>query len=117
MMDEPTQGGDNTELEALGKLMTEHKVAEAAGLVLAAWRLYWLARTNMIAVSEGRITEQNFAVISEALAKSACSGFKIGRFKTQMKRSVMPFLRMLSMREVQPIAGEKNVQQPDADSE
>lgn len=109
-MDEPTQGGENTELQALGKLMEEHKIAEAAGLVLAAWRLYWLARANMITVSEGRINEQNFATISQALSKSACTGFKIGRFKTQVKRSVIPFLQNLAKKEIRP-SGDPNGQQ------
>jgi len=97
-MFEPGEMGMLNELE---QTMNKPEVAKAAGLVLAAWRLYWLARAEMIANSDGKITDANFQVVSQSLSKAACEGFKIGRFKTQVKNEVMPFLKRLSVKEFQ----------------
>lgn len=80
--------------------MQNPDVAHAAGLMLAAWRLYFLARAQMIRVSKGKLNQGNFNVVSQALSNAACQGFKIGVLKNQVKTVVMPFLKKMAMQEV-----------------
>lgn len=87
------------DLAAIEKAMQRPEMQHAAELLLAAWRLYWLGRVNMISASNGAITDDNFQVVSNNLAHVATVKFKIGKLKNQLKRIVLPFLRKLSMRE------------------
>ena len=80
--------------------MQRPETAKAVGLVLAAWKLYWLARSNLIEVSKAKINDHNFPMVSQALSKAACEGFKVGKFKNQVKGDVLPFLKKLSAREL-----------------
>jgi hypothetical protein len=75
-------------------------VSHAMGLLLASWQLYYLAREQMMNVSGGLITEDRFPIISQALARSACDGFKVGKLKNRMKRVVMPFLQLVASSEI-----------------
>jgi hypothetical protein len=87
------------ELQNIEELMKNPDIASASGLILASWRLFWLARANLISVSKGRITDKNFPIVSQALQQSACSGFRIGKFKNDVKNTVLPFLKRLAARE------------------
>lgn len=90
----------SAELQQVEAAMQNPDVAHAAGLMLAAWRLYYLARAQMVTVSKGKLHQGNFHNVSVALSKAACEGFKVGVLKNQMKNMVMPFLKKMSMKEV-----------------
>jgi len=85
--------------------MQNPDVSHAAGLMLAAWRLFFLARAQMIQVSKGKLNQGNFNIVSQALSNAACQGFKIGVLKNQVKTVVMPFLRKMAMKEVKMEGG------------
>lgn len=103
------------ELMAITEAMQTQEVSHGAGLLLTAWRLYWLARAQMISVSKGKLTDNNFGIVSQALAKEAMTGFKVGKLKNQIKNSVLPFLKKLSAKEAR-LSEAKNGK-PDAEPE
>jgi hypothetical protein len=87
------------ELEEVERVMQSPEVAHASGMLLAAWRLYWMARGQLIADSKGKFNDGNFHIVSQALSRSAMSGFRVGKFKNQVKQIVLPWLKSLSVKE------------------
>ena len=104
------------ELEEIEKTMQSPEVAHSSGMLLAAWRLYWLARAQLIADSKGKFHDGNFHIVSQALSRSAMSGFKVGKFKNQVKQIVLPWLKSLSVKEARvtekPIHGKPSESDP-----
>jgi hypothetical protein len=112
-----TEQPSSEELEKIEKLLKDPGISKGTSLVLAAWKLYWLAREYTIAISKGKLDDKNFGVMSQALSKAACSGFKIGKFKNQVKNEVLPFLKRLAAQEAKTEDKDGHVpgQQPGGD--
>lgn len=94
-MAEPTP----EELKEVEELMKKPEITYAVSMLLAGWKLYWLARADLFARAKGKLDNKKFAILSEALSKAACAGFKIGRFKNNVKNEVLPYLKKLAAAE------------------
>ncbi len=82
---------ERDQLKNLEAFMGTEEMKRYGRLVMAAWRLYWLARQEMIQASNGSLFEPTFVLLSKAMSKSACTGFKVSDLKHQIKHEVTPF--------------------------
>lgn len=92
MTDEVTSDAFEKELAALPEIMQQPDVAEASGLMLLVWRMFYCVRLALEKSLKDKLSNESFSYMLSALQVKASEQFSIKDVKEDVKKRFVPFL-------------------------
>jgi hypothetical protein len=95
---QPLQGPSPREKEELVKLnalMQEPTFHELVGKMLIVWRLFAVVRAELFKASDGKLTQEQFGVLMQALLPQAMQPFKLIELNKALVEDILVYLRRL----------------------
>jgi len=87
---------EEKQLEELEKIMKKPEIQNICGILLLIWRLYAVARADLVHRGNGSIGDFEVQNIMQALNASAMSHIDLKSLKKEVKRTLLPYVSKLS---------------------
>lgn len=95
--EEPSNDPTEEELAELEKLMQRPEVQSLNTILLIAWRIFYVARSQMADLTEQKMTPEIFNYLMQALSEKALVPYKISELRKDVKNKLQPWLKSTSV--------------------